>query len=108
MAFSIVNLRRYTRAGSSFKSIGNTLIRLYTLGSAIFEYLFEEFKAAKNWDVFDEVHPVLRKIKQDYPRIKLGVVSNFDERLVRVTISVNTQSNSTLNPAPSRFFWSLF
>jgi putative hydrolase of the HAD superfamily len=39
--------------------------------------------------VFDEVHPVLRKIKQDYPRIKLGVVSNFDERLHDILRNTN-------------------
>jgi hypothetical protein len=84
--------------------IGNSSLILI-LGDTIFEHLFEEFKAAKNWDVFEEVHPVLRKIKQDYPRIKLGVVSNFDERLVCVTkYPLFTLANSTANLGGSCFF----
>lgn len=41
--------------------------------------LYNNFKKSMNWDVFPDVVPVLEKLNQS--GVKLGVISNFDERL---------------------------
>lgn len=41
--------------------------------------LYNNFKKSMNWDVFPDVVPVLKELNQS--GIKLGVISNFDERL---------------------------
>ncbi len=41
--------------------------------------VFDDFAGPANWEVFPDVEPSLKKIKQ--AGIVLGVISNFDERL---------------------------
>jgi|SRR5436190_3538903 len=44
-----------------------------------FPELYERFASAKVWRVFDDVRPALLRLKEQ--RLKLGVISNWDERL---------------------------
>ena len=46
---------------------------------ALFPELYERFASAKVWRVFDDVRPALVKLKAQ--EMKLGVISNWDERL---------------------------
>jgi putative hydrolase of the HAD superfamily len=46
---------------------------------AFFPELYQRFASAKVWRVFDDVRPALVKLKEQ--GIKLGVISNWDERL---------------------------
>ncbi len=41
--------------------------------------VFDDFAGPANWEVFPDVEPSLKKIKQ--AGVVLGVISNFDERL---------------------------
>ncbi|XP_020891975.1 haloacid dehalogenase-like hydrolase domain-containing protein 3 [Exaiptasia diaphana] len=47
--------------------------------SNIASSLYQDFRLPENWQLFDDVHPVLDLLKNT--GYKLGVVSNFDERL---------------------------
>ena len=45
-----------------------------------FEDIFEQFRGGKLWKVYDDVVPTLTELKQR--GLRLGVISNFDSRLV--------------------------
>lgn len=47
--------------------------------SKIASSLYQDFALSKNWELFDDVHPVLQHLKTK--GYTLGIVSNFDERL---------------------------
>lgn len=50
--------------------------------AAFFAHLFEHFAAGDPWELYPETLPVLQALQQE--GIQLGVISNFDSRLVRV------------------------
>ena len=52
---------------------------LVELNKRLATRLFDDFAGSANWEVFPDVEPTLKKIKQ--AGIVLGVISNFDERL---------------------------
>ena len=43
------------------------------------ERVYRDFSGPKNWELFPDVHSVLETIKS--AEVKMGVISNFDERL---------------------------
>jgi phosphoglycolate phosphatase-like HAD superfamily hydrolase len=47
----------------------------------LFEDLYELFKKPEAWETFPDVEPTLQWLRAQ--GITLGVISNFDERLVR-------------------------
>lgn len=61
--------------------------RLYLeLLATIGQQLFEDFSTSKNWEVFPDVVPALRRIKQT--GLILGAISNFDDRLCGILKSL--------------------
>jgi len=46
---------------------------------SITDYLYEDFKSDKHWQVYEETHEVLSNLRNH--GIKMCVISNFDERL---------------------------
>ena len=55
-----------------------------------FPELYERFASAKVWRVFDDVRPALLRLKEQ--GIKLGVISNWDERLRPLLDQLNLTS----------------
>ena len=45
----------------------------------VFPHLFERFADPEVWEVFEDVHPTLEKLRRSH--FKLGIISNWDERL---------------------------
>ena len=54
----------------------------------LFESLYREFEQPGIWEVYPEVIDVLEQLAPDY---RLGVISNFDRRLLRVFNHVNLE-----------------
>lgn len=48
--------------------------------------IYDEFTQAKYWDKYKNCDSVLKELKQSF---KLGVISNFDERLFDIMIQLN-------------------
>eukprot|EP01029_Cantina_marsupialis_P009882 TRINITY_DN22778_c0_g1_i1.p1 TRINITY_DN22778_c0_g1~~TRINITY_DN22778_c0_g1_i1.p1 ORF type:complete len:162 (+),score=38.54 TRINITY_DN22778_c0_g1_i1:32-517(+) len=44
-------------------------------------YLFDQFASANWWEEMNGTRTVLKYLKDNYPDISLGVISNFDNRL---------------------------
>jgi hypothetical protein len=60
------------------------LLRVVDLGPVkehVFDDLYEHFKNPDAWETFPEVEATLQALKS--MNIRIGVISNFDERLVR-------------------------
>lgn len=53
--------------------------------------IYDEFKKAKYWEKYSDCEMVLDKCKQIYG-LKLGIISNFDERLIEILKNLNLLS----------------